>query len=70
MHQVLSNVKKSSLLILELHYVQCAFGVLGDLHTSLVVPFEEHVLQDLEMMGLVRAGNFQFPLDLHHRRPQ
>ena len=32
--------------------------------------FHEHDLQYLEKMELVRAENFQFPLDLHHRRPR
>ena len=36
----------------------------------LTVLFKEHDLQDLEEVELVRTKNFQFPSDLHHRRPR
>ena len=39
-----------------------AFGLLGESLPGLTVPFEEHDLQDLEEMPLVRADNFQFPI--------
>ena len=36
----------------------------------LTVLVEEHDLQDLEEVELVRTKNFQFPSDLRHRRPR
>ena len=56
--------------ILELLHILLAFGLLAKLHPGLPVPFEGHDLQALQEVELVRAENFKFPLDLHHRRPR
>ena len=51
-------------------HILCAFGLLGESNPSLSVSFEEHDLQDLEKIALVRTEKSQSPLDLHHRRPR
>ena len=71
MHQVLRIVRNSlrKYWILELLQKLPAFGLIGKLHPSLSVLFEAHDLQDLLEVELVRAENFQFPVDLHNRGP-
>ena len=67
MNNVLSFVRKS---LLQCWKFSIYFGLLGELHLGVSVPFEEHDLQYLEKMALVRSETFQFPSDIHHRCPR
>ena len=58
------------LVVLELLHVLFAVGRLDELLRGSSGPSEDHNLQALEKMALVRAEEFQFPSNLHRRRPQ
>ena len=66
LHRVLSFVRYWNFS----KYNVCSCGLLGVWHSVVSVPCEEYYLQDVEKTWLVRVENFQFPLDLHHSRPQ
>ena len=59
---------KVLVIALKVVHILCAFGLLGESLPGLTAPFEEHDLQALQKMGLVRSQNFQPSLDLHPRR--
>ena len=56
-------------MVLELLHVLFVLGLFVELLPGFPGQSEEHNLQALENMRLVRAENFQLSSDLHPRRP-
>ena len=62
MHQVLRIARKWFEVVLELLHILLVFVLPAELHLGLSVLFEEHDLQNLQEMTVVRAEKFPIPI--------